>query len=910
MDHLSTILGERTPYASPSPSRPQTPLGRLRRHPGNKVSISEEALPFHAQSRSHSRARPGKKFSQDEVSHDGRTNRSASRRARFAPEKDASLYPGDEKAKAKDQENKDVPLTGEEFGENARIWQVYAEEAAKADTAMTDGWNRSMDVLLVFVSFTVLCEDKIIIDDAGQTGLFSAVLTTFIIQSYQNMAPDPVDTTNALLSQLILLQFNDSSAASHALEILNQSAPTREIHWVNGLWFAALACSLSTALITMLAKQWLQAYTPVVSGSPRSRARSRHARYIQLEVWRVPPIINALPLMLHIALLLFFAGLIVLLWSEDLGITIATWVVVTVSYLFYFISICLPLLYPDCPYHHPISDHIRARFLTKPGSLTFKSKVATIKKSPINLGSTSRAIYDDHLDAEALIWLFTNSTDEVVISASLQAISGLPRDFSALQLLRDAGALRLVEQQFEKCFYKDTTIDLEWHLLDPDKASLYCRAWINLTRGTSEQWPIEIVEPLWLLQEVQTHPEASAIASCAWALSSFDSHKSQWELLDCLARCLSAEIQLSQATQCCLLDSIVECMVRWEMPVAVIDQTNVRAVPTLLRMLHLTEDLPSSELQSASAVALYVITWGPVDLGDYRSEARRKAEFCQLLIQSLSVLIENPERFGVTEDLMDIVAKQFCRLMPSVVAQSERFPQPLKKMVRATLSRLYVDRRIGMGIITDALLANVLQLLHPPSLVPEPHRPKLVSMLTENLLTPAPNPDITSWSVRLLEVLLSNCTPAVLKAFTESNGVSAVLRAAKAGGVDSRRLQIESFRTLCTFIHSVTTRLSWSVGPDSGPDPHIEAIFQSDFFEILCSFISSRRWWLFEISGDWMPALFQLCKLRPEKPVWPMVVRIFREFANRNVSEDGYSETIAQLDAMAALTSIDRAESC
>ncbi|KAJ8094518.1 hypothetical protein PM082_010952 [Marasmius tenuissimus] len=192
MDHLSTILGERTPYASPSPSRPQTPLGRLRRHPGNKVSISEEALPFHAQSRSHSRARPGKKFSQDEVSHDSRANRSASRRARFAPEKDVSLYPGDEKAKAKDQETKEVPLTGEEFGENARIWQVYSEEAAKADTAMTDGWNRSMDVLLVF------------------TGLFSAVLTTFIIQSYQNMAPDPVDTTNALLSQLILLQFNDS----------------------------------------------------------------------------------------------------------------------------------------------------------------------------------------------------------------------------------------------------------------------------------------------------------------------------------------------------------------------------------------------------------------------------------------------------------------------------------------------------------------------------------------------------------------------------------------------------------------------------------------------------------------------------------------------------------------------------
>ncbi|KAL0569561.1 hypothetical protein V5O48_012402 [Marasmius crinis-equi] len=883
MENPHSAVLERTPYASPAPSRPQTPLGRLRRHLDNK--ISEEFIPFYAQSRSQSRARPSKKFSQDEVSHDGQTNRSASRRARFAPDKDLPIHPPEEK---RGSEHPEVLLTGEEFGETARIWHVYGEEAAKSDSAMLEGWNRSMDVLLVF------------------TGLFSAVLTTFIIQSYQNMASDPVDTTNLLLRELILLQFNDTNEASRVKDILGDASPTRQIHWVNGLWFAALACSLSTALIAMLAKQWLQAYTPLVSGSPRLRARNRHARYIQFEVWHVPAILNALPLMLHTALLLFFAGLIVLLWSEDIGITIATWIIVAVSYIFYFISIWLPLMYPDCPYHHPVSDHLRARFQGKPGGHAFKSKIANWTRSAIN-SSTSQRIYEDHLDAEVLIWLFTKSTDESVISASLQAISGLPRDFSALQLLRDAGALRLVEREFEQCFHKDTTIDLQWHLIDPEGATLYCRAWINLTRGTSEQWRFEIIEPLWILEEVQVHPEAAAIASCAVALSSFDSHQSQWKLLSYLSQCTAGEIQLSQATQCCLLDSIIECMVRWEMPLAVIDRTNVRAVPTLLRMLHLTEGLPSSELQSASAVALYVITRGPVDLGYYRSEARRRAEFCHLLIQALSVLIESPDRFGVTDDLIDIVAKQFCRLAPFVVAQSERFPQPLKKMVKATLLQLYVDRRIGIDIIPHALLADVLHLLYPPSLVPEPQRPKLVSMLTENLRTPSPNPDITSWSVRLLEVLLSNCNLAVLAAFTEGNGVSAVLRAAKAGGVDSRRLQIESFRTLCTFIHSVTTHHLQSKSPDSA-DPHIDAIFQSDFFEILCSFISTRRWWLFEISGDWMPALFQLCKLRPEKPVWPMVVRIFREFANRNVGEDGCSETQAQLDAMAMITSSEYVE--
>lgn len=41
---------------------------------------------------------------------------------------------------------------GKEMSKDARIWRVYVDEANKADTTMTEGWNRSLDVLLVFVS--------------------------------------------------------------------------------------------------------------------------------------------------------------------------------------------------------------------------------------------------------------------------------------------------------------------------------------------------------------------------------------------------------------------------------------------------------------------------------------------------------------------------------------------------------------------------------------------------------------------------------------------------------------------------------------------------------------------------------------------------------------------------------------
>jgi hypothetical protein len=172
------------------------------------------------------------------------------------------------------------------------------------------------------------------------------------------LIPDATETTNAMLAQLITIQTN-ASGVQCPVPTEGSSASGHQMHWVNGLWFAALSCSLSTALISMLAKQWLQAYAPNVSGSPHHRARQRQARYMRLETWRVLGVINALPLLLHVALLLFFAGLIVLLWNVDLALTIATWIIVASAYGFYLASIWLPLLYPDCPYQHPLSDHLR-----------------------------------------------------------------------------------------------------------------------------------------------------------------------------------------------------------------------------------------------------------------------------------------------------------------------------------------------------------------------------------------------------------------------------------------------------------------------------------------------------------------------------------------------------------------------
>lgn len=214
----------------------------------------------------------------------------------------------------------------------------------------------------------------------SKTGLFSAVLTTFIIQAYQMMLPDPSERTNELLTNLLAMQAGISGLSQF-------NTPTDEtavgpndtqIRWVSGLWFSALACSLSTALISMLAKQWLYAYTRDISGSPQDRARRRQSRFMRFRSWHVLTVIHSLPLLLHAALFLFFGGVIVMLWTVEFGISAATIIIVATAYLFYLGSMGITFVFPDCPYQHPISAHVhrllqnnRDRYkLTRYGSST------------------------------------------------------------------------------------------------------------------------------------------------------------------------------------------------------------------------------------------------------------------------------------------------------------------------------------------------------------------------------------------------------------------------------------------------------------------------------------------------------------------------------------------------------------
>ncbi|KZV90737.1 hypothetical protein EXIGLDRAFT_837619 [Exidia glandulosa HHB12029] len=226
---------------------------------------------------------------------------------------------------------------GQELAENARVWKVYRDEAIQHDDGVLAGWNNTIDILLTFA------------------GLFSAAVTAFVVESYQFLQPAGLDFGAAFYA----LAVNDTETL-HTLAVSSTHAGSTA-RWINGLWFTSLFFALAAAFLCILVKQWLDEYiarTRASSQNPKHWSRRRAFYFRAIDDWGVAGIISLLPLLLHAALFLFFAGMVVLLWS--LSRDVAAWLSVLACLLFllYVTSILIPVWNAACPFATPLAKHL------------------------------------------------------------------------------------------------------------------------------------------------------------------------------------------------------------------------------------------------------------------------------------------------------------------------------------------------------------------------------------------------------------------------------------------------------------------------------------------------------------------------------------------------------------------------
>ncbi|KAJ7598172.1 hypothetical protein C8J56DRAFT_162111 [Mycena floridula] len=184
---------------------------------------------------------------------------------------------------------------------------------------MVKDWNNDIDTVLIFA------------------GLFSATVTAFVIESYQWLSEDSSDKTVRLLSQ-ISVHFG---AANISLEDQKPFEVDPRSIRINAVWFLSLLLALSAASSGIIAKQWLREYRRDAAMSSKQSFALRQLRYESWNTWKVPAIIATLPLLLEVALVLFFAGVLDLLFplngvvfavaSSAVALTVASLIITTMA---------------------------------------------------------------------------------------------------------------------------------------------------------------------------------------------------------------------------------------------------------------------------------------------------------------------------------------------------------------------------------------------------------------------------------------------------------------------------------------------------------------------------------------------------------------------------------------------------
>lgn len=155
--------------------------------------------------------------------------------------------------------------------------------------------------------------------------------------------------------------------------------------------------SLLAAFVAMLGKQWLNRFLRHEGGSMVERCGDRQRKFDGLEKWPFRSFVNALPIMLQIALLLLACGLSPYVWFVNTSVACVVISFTVLGVLFYLGIVAAGASSYQCPFQTPASTALRD--LKENG--TIKKVLAAI--SPPNAISLVHATWNNTRQVAAFV---------------------------------------------------------------------------------------------------------------------------------------------------------------------------------------------------------------------------------------------------------------------------------------------------------------------------------------------------------------------------------------------------------------------------------------------------------------------------------------------------------------------------
>ncbi|KAF7341394.1 hypothetical protein MVEN_01876200 [Mycena venus] len=311
----------------------------------------------------------------------------------------------------------------------AKLWAVYVAEAQKYDKPLVEGWKSDMDGLLIFA------------------GLFSAILTAFLSESYKSLNSDTGDQIVQLLAQIsqqLAAPANQSSLQSTPSVVFRPSASSIVC---NALWFISLGFSLACALIATLVQQWAREFLHKTDmrSAPIIRARIFSYLYYGLKRFQMHTVVHIIPLLLHTSLFFFFSGLVAFLIPVHIVMTVIAGAILFIVTVVYGIFTLAPIWYLDCPYRTPLSGAFWRGIRTSAGVWDRLRNLATraakdLETSPLRTTGNSGPTNDNTMgkamvrtaietraerDQQTLVWTLKSLSDDIELEPFVEAIPDL-----------------------------------------------------------------------------------------------------------------------------------------------------------------------------------------------------------------------------------------------------------------------------------------------------------------------------------------------------------------------------------------------------------------------------------------------------------------------------------------------------
>jgi len=266
-----------------------------------------------------------------------------------------------------------------------------------------------MDAVLIFVCVMSFSALPGLTSLSFQAGLFSAVLTAFVVPKIQDLKANPAEQSAYYQNQTVHPTFHPSSSDRR----------------VNIFWLISLVCSLSAAFLATLVQQWVRAYLRVFQRSNNPLKVARIRQFLFERVKRLQTVADFVPGLIHISFILFFLGLGDLIFQIDKAVFITIVFPILVCICLYIYCVIDSIRDPQSPYRTPFTDSIR--FLIQ--KLPRRSQYI---RFPV--GATMEARQERHAmknkpsrkdcDVRALQWLVGNINGSNDTHALVLAIPG------------------------------------------------------------------------------------------------------------------------------------------------------------------------------------------------------------------------------------------------------------------------------------------------------------------------------------------------------------------------------------------------------------------------------------------------------------------------------------------------------